>query len=126
MKTRLFIIIALGISLGAVTIIGITGITGEVTLEVNECKQSYLHYYVEPYIKDYLECSFMSPCGVAANIILHNAQVDVLSCLCQNMENNDSLIVDYYNDEMTRFEHELESDDSDFICTDGAKPILRQ
>jgi len=123
MKSRLLIIFVASASFGIFIIIGMIGITGEVILEVNECKQNYLQYYVEPYVKDYFECSFMSPCGVAPNIIKHNAQVDVLSCLCQDMENNGEIIVDYYNNEMTRFE--LESNDFDFICIDGVKPILR-
>lgn len=117
--------IVVGITLGIFLTIGVTGVASDVTLEVNECRQRYLHYYVEPYVKDYFECSFMSPCGVGQDVAIHNAQAEILSCLCQDIESNDGAITNYYNNEMTRFAHELQSDDVDFICVDGTKPVGR-
>lgn len=114
----LLIVMATNVGFGTFIIIGLIGIASNVVLEVNECKQGYLHYYVTPYVKDYFECLNKIPCGVAPNITTHNAQVEILSCLCQDMINNKDVIVHYYKNEMLRFQDEPKTDDVAFICND--------
>lgn len=125
MKDKILIsIFVSGIAFGIFIIIGITGITDHIFLEVNGCKQSYLHYYIAPYVRDYFECLNRTPCGVAPDITTHNAQVEILSCLCQDIVNNRDVIVHYYNNEMLRFHHEPKTDDVAFICND-VYPVMR-
>ena len=42
------------------------------------------------------------------------------------MSENDSMIIDYYNNELDRYwENEITSNDSEYICNDGAREFLR-
>ena len=128
MKTKLLII---GIPVIVIFfIIGWNGIEVEGNITKAQCSVDYDYHLVEPIIKNVLECYnpfvSMSPCGTDSRLAQHNVQVKIIQCLCTDMSENDSVIVDYYNDEFDRYhENEIESNDSEFICTDGAKLFLR-
>lgn len=128
MKTRLLIII---IPVVAVLFtVGWNGIEVEGSITKEQCSVNYDYYYVEPVIKNVLECYnpfvSVSPCGTDSRLVQHNTQVEIIQCLCDDMSENDSAITDYYNNEFDRYhENEITSNDSEFICKDGAKPFLR-
>jgi len=127
MKTKLMLI---GIpTLVIFFIIGWNGIEVEGILTEGECSISYDYYYIEPVVKNAWECSpfgLTTPCGTDSRQVKHNAQVNVIQCLCNNISDNDSIILDYYNNKFDRYlEGEIQSNDSEFICKDGAKPFLR-
>lgn len=130
MKTRtLFIII--GIPIAAVFfIIGWTGVEVEGVLTEGQCEICYEYYYVEPVVKDAWQCHgpffSVTPCGTDTRLVKHNAQVRLIQCLCENISENDSVIVNYYNNKFDRYmEHEIPSNDSEFICREGAKQVFR-
>lgn len=117
-------------SLAVFFIIGWNGIEVEESMTKEQCSVDYDYYYVEPVIKNALEChnSFVtvSPCGTDSRLAQHNVQVEIIQCLCDDISKNDSVIVDYYNNEFDRYhENEVASNDSEFICKDGAKQFLR-
>lgn len=128
MKTRLLIV---GIPVLVIFfIIGWNGIEMEGNITKEQCSVDYDYYYVEPVIRNILECYNpfvgMSPCGTDSRLVQHNVQVKIIQCLCDDISENDSVITDYYNDEFDRYhENEITSNDSEFICKDGAKQYLR-
>jgi len=128
MKTRLLMIVIP--TLAIFFIIGWNGIEVEGTITKEQCSVDYDYYFVEPVIKNVLECHnpfvSVSPCGTDSRLAQHNTQVEIIQCLCSDVSENDSAIVDYYNDEFDRYhENEIPSNDSEFICTDGAKSFGR-
>lgn len=127
MKTRLLLII---IPVVVFFIIGWNGIEMERSITKEQCSVDYDYYYVEPVIKNALECYTpfvsMSPCGTDSRLTQHNVQVKIIQCLCDDISENDSTITNYYNNEFDRYhENEVASNDSEFICKDGAKQFLR-
>jgi len=128
MKTRLLII---GIpTLVIFFIIGWNGIEVEGSMTEGECSVNYDYYYVESVIKNVWECHspfvMVMPCGTDSRLTQHNAQVEIIQCLCNEISEHDSIITDYYNNEFDRYwENEIASNDSEFICKDGAKQFLR-
>ena len=128
MKTRLLII---GIpTLVIFFIIGWNGIEVEGSITKEQCSVDYDYYYVEPAIKNAWECHNpfvgVSPCGTDSRLVQHNAQVEIIQCLCNNISENDSAIIDFYNNKFDRYwENEIESNDSEYICNDGARQFLR-
>ncbi len=101
----------------------------EGSIKKEQCSVDYDYYYVEPVINNALECyiPFVSvfPCGTDSRLTQHNVQVKIIQCLCDDISENDSTITDYYNNEFDRYhENEITSNDSEFICKDGAKQFL--
>ncbi|MGY5149686.1 MAG: hypothetical protein ACW9W3_06455 [Candidatus Nitrosopumilus sp. bin_68KS] len=128
MKTRLLIIIIP--ILTVFFIVGWNGVEVEETITKEQCSIDYDYYYVEPVIKNALECNnpfvTVEPCGTDSRLRQHNVQVDIIQCLCKDIAKNDSTITDYYNNEFDRYyENEIPSNDSEFVCKDGAKSFFR-
>ncbi len=128
MKTRLLMI---GIPIIVIFfIIGWNGIELEDTVTKEQCSVDYDYHLVEPIIKNALECYSpfvsMSPCGTDSRLVQHNAQVEMIKCLCNDVSENNSVITDYYNNEFDRYwENEIASNDPGYICNDGARQFLR-
>ena len=114
------IIISIFIVIGFL-IIGLFGISGQVTLKAGNCEKSYRHYYIEPFILDFLSCMTMIPCGTAQEITIYNRKVDVIQCLCENIETNKEVIVDY---NIKEFQLEP-SNDVGLICKKGSVYVTR-
>ena len=111
-------------------IIGWNGVEAEGKITKEQCSVEFDYYYVEPVIRNVWECHIpfvsVSPCGTDSRLVQHNAQVKIIKCLCNEMSENDSSIVDYYNNEFDRYwENEIASNDSEYICNDGAREFLR-
>ncbi len=107
-------------------IVGLQGVSGEVTLQAGDCEKCYTHYYVEPFISDYFICMTTTPCGIAQEITIHNTKIDIIECLCKDIEKNHDVIIDYYNTELAKRPFaERPSDDAKFICQEGATKIGR-
>ena len=129
MKSR-FLIIFVITFLVVFFIIGWNGIKVEGNIAKEQCNVDFDYYYVEPVIKNTWECHNpfvgISPCGTDSRLSQHNAQVKIIKCLCNDMSENDSIIIDYYNNELDRYwENEITSNDSEYICNDGAREFLR-
>ena len=129
MKARLLIIIVISI-LVVFFIIGWNGIEVEGSMTKEPCSVGYDYYYVEPVIKNILEChnpfGSVEPCGTDSRLVQHNAQVGIIKCLCNDISENNSTIIDYYNNELDRYwENEIASNDPEYICNDGARQFLR-
>jgi len=123
MKKKNIIIVSALIIIGIFFVVGIFGISGQVTLKAGDCEKNYKHYYIEPFISDFLECMAQIPCGTAQGLTIHNTKVDVIQCLCKNIETNKETITEYYNKELSKQEP---SNDVEFICKKGAKKFYRQ
>jgi len=104
-----------------ILIIGCLGIRRTMILRAGNCEQNYTHYYIEPFILNFLSSLQETPYR-ANQLAPHNARIRVIQCLCENIELNRNMIVEYYNNELIAkeeiFWHE-ESDvskDAEFIC----------
>jgi len=123
MKKKNIMIVSALVVVGIFFVIGIFGISGQVTLKAGDCEKSYKHYYIEPFISDFLECMVQIPCGTAQELTIRNTKVDVIQCLCENIETNKEIITDYYNKE---FSQPQPSNNVEFVCKEGAIKSYRE
>lgn len=129
MKSRYLIIIGISI-LVIFLIIGWNGVEVEGNITKEQCSIDYDYHHVEPIVKNALECHIpfvsVEPCGTDSRLVQHNAQVEIIKCLCNDVSENNSIITDYYNNEFDRYwENEIASNDPEYICNDGARQFLR-
>ena len=120
-KSHKLIILSLIVAVIALFILGFFGISNEVILEAENCKENYIHYYVTPFISDYFECRIMSPCGTHQDVTIHNTKVRLLKCLCKDTRTNNEKIINYFVALVSDYAHLKDqwpnaSQNSDFIC----------
>ena len=107
--------------LGIVIVLGFTRIRAGKELSLEECKQSYKHYYLKPFLKDVLECSFKEQCGTAQKLVIYNTQAKLVRCLCEDKEKNAATILKYYNAHLKTDRDEETVKNTEIICTEVQK-----
>lgn len=84
--------------LSAFLIIGVFGISAQATVKAGNCEKTYTHYYVTPFVSDYLSCMVGTPCGTPQENTIYNVNADVIECLCQDIEGNRGTIINFFNE----------------------------
>ncbi len=67
---------------GGFFIIGWFGLRTSTSVKVALCVESYDHYVVQPFIRNWYECRNQIPCGTAEELDASNAGIRVVQCLC--------------------------------------------
>lgn len=109
---------------GMIILVGVFGVSGQVTLKAGSCEAHYRHHYIKPYISDALSCMFQIPCGTPQNVMINNARVDIVQCLCENKDANEDAILQFYSEKDASTAKELGLDVS-YICNNFRKTFPR-
>lgn len=104
--------------------LGCFGVPKGVTSRAGGCQATYEEYYIAPFIADNATLPYGADIRWARR---HNAEVDVLRCLCANQEANQNLIRQYHatNKELWRrvrpepLESQTDTDAVKVICTEA-------
>lgn len=108
-------------------VVAIYGISRQVTFEAGNCSSTYTHYYIRPLGIHSLICETL-PCGAPQSVIIHNAKVDIIECLCKDINTNEYLIKNFYANELCMepedFSGACEEVTAEYICNFTKKIYL--
>lgn len=108
-------------------ILGWFGVSWQSTVGQGYCPQFYKHYAVKPYLHDWWECRRQQPCGVDEDVVRYNAHVEVVQCLCQQLQSNRVGISQYYIQYLSQepIFQGRENATVEAICATEATPVGR-